>query len=139
MHFDGLGIDFSFFLKISAYPLDSRQYFAICGSVHPSTGPWTTERAATEPAYVARRSARMLLAAWNSAELRQIQNAIEQTRAVETGCLPGAEVERIELIREIGSVMRQWMAGHKTAADLKASLDLLHHLANGKSGGIAFS
>lgn len=77
----------------------------------------------------------MLLAAWNSADLRQIQNAIEQARAAEIACLSGAEVERIELVREIGDVMRQWMAGHKTAADLKASLDLLHHLAQGRSSG----
>jgi hypothetical protein len=86
----------------------------------------------------------MLLAAWNSADLRHIQNAIDQTGAVETTCLSGAEVERIELIREIGSVMRQWMAGHKTAADLKASLGLLHHIANVRSStsadaGLAFN
>lgn len=72
----------------------------------------------------------MLLAAWNSADLRQIQTAIEHARAIETDSLRGADVERIELVREIGAVMRQWMAGYKTASDLKASLDLLHHLAS---------
>lgn len=71
----------------------------------------------------------MLLAAWNSADLRQIQTAIDHARAVEMGALRGAEIERIELVREIGAVMRQWMAGYKTESDLKASLDLLRHLA----------
>ncbi len=71
----------------------------------------------------------MLLSAWNSADLRQIQNAIDDARAVEVADLSGAEMERMELIRAIGSVMREWMAGHRTANDLKASLVVLHHIA----------
>lgn len=134
MHFDGLGNDFSFFSKILRSLLDSAQYFSIYRSVQPSTGPLPTERPSPDPAPAARRSARMLLAAWNSADLRQIQNAIDQARAVETNRLAGADAERIELVREIGSVMRQWMAGHKTVSDLKASLDLLHHIANAGPG-----
>ncbi len=77
----------------------------------------------------------MLLAAWKSTDLRQIQNAIDQARAVETASLTGVDVERVELVRAIGIVMRDWMAGHKTVTDLKVSLDLLHHLANVGSGG----
>jgi hypothetical protein len=130
MHFDILGSDFSFFLKILRGPLDSPNSFSICKSVQPFHGAQPFPRSSTSPVSVARRSARMLLAAWNSADLRQIQNAIEQARTVETAGLSGVDVERIELVREIGNVMRQWMAGHKTVADLNASLDLLRHLAH---------
>jgi hypothetical protein len=72
----------------------------------------------------------MLLAAWNSGDLRQIQHAIDQARAVETASLSTVELERIELVQEIGAVMREWMAGHRTVTDLKASLLMLHHLAD---------
>lgn len=78
----------------------------------------------------ARRSARMLLAAWNAADLRQIQNAIEQASRIEPTSLRAADAERLEMIQEIAAVIRQWMAGHKSSSDLKASLDLLRHLAN---------
>jgi hypothetical protein len=85
----------------------------------------------------------MLLAAWNSADLRQIQNAIDQARALNFDGLSGPELERMELVREIGFVMREWMAGHKTANDLSASLVLLHHIANSGQGtadaSLAFS
>jgi len=78
----------------------------------------------------ARHSARILLAAWNSADVHQIQTAIEQTQRVETGQLRSADSERVEMIQEIAAVMRQWMAGHKSSSDLKAGLDLLRHLAS---------
>jgi len=79
---------------------------------------------------VARRCARMLLAAWNSADLRQIQNAIDQTEAIQLASLRGADVERLELLQEIAAVLRQWMAGQQATSDLNASLDLLRHIAN---------
>jgi hypothetical protein len=77
----------------------------------------------------ARRSARMLLAAWNSADLKLIQNAIEEAHQTETGRLRSADAERIEMLQEVARVIRQWMAGHKSSSDLRASLDLLRHLA----------
>jgi hypothetical protein len=71
----------------------------------------------------------MLLAAWNTADLRQIQSAIEQTLAMEFG-YGSVDFERQELVQEIAGVIREWMAGHKSSADLKASLELLRHLAS---------
>ena len=52
----------------------------------------------------------MLLAAWDSADLDQILDATERANAV----LPAStlEVERIEMIREAGSVLRVDRAGH---------------------------
>ncbi len=134
MHFDISRNDFSFFSKILHGPLYSRGYFSICRSVQPSPSLCPAPPRSSEPP-AARRSARLLLAAWNSTDLRQIQNAIDQARAIEITRLSGAEVERMELVRAIGVVMREWMAGHRTGTDLKASLDLLHHLANLSSGG----
>jgi hypothetical protein len=77
----------------------------------------------------ARRCARMLLSAWNTADLRQLQNAIRQTLAAGSGP-ESADFERLEMVQEIAGVIREWMAGHKSSADLKASLELLRHLAN---------
>src|ERR1700678_4475309 len=111
MHFDISRNDFSFFSKILLGPLDSRAGFSICRSVQPATALHLTPPRSSEPP-AARRSARMLLAAWNSTDLRQIQNAIDQARAIEIARLSGVEVERMELFREIGIVMREWMAGH---------------------------
>lgn len=74
-----------------------------------------------------KRSARMLLAAWDSADLEQIRDAADHAYAV----LPASEfeAERIEMVREAGSVLRQSKQGSAASADLEASLRLLRHLA----------
>jgi hypothetical protein len=72
----------------------------------------------------------MLLAAWNSADLLRIHNAIDQVRGVDAGSIVADEAERLELLQEIAGVIRQWMEGRKSAADLNACLKLLGHLVN---------
>jgi len=71
-------------------------------------------------------SARDLLAAWDSADSHRLQAAIDQ---VCSGQSRASDLERAELLEEIGCTMRAWMEGQKTTEDLDACLSLLRHLA----------
>lgn len=73
--------------------------------------------------------ARLLRDAWNRADSRQILCVMEEVRAAAVDPR-SAESERMELIHQIGRVMRQSMAGDARQSDLAASLDLLRHLAD---------
>ena len=85
--------------------------------------------------------ARMLLAACNSGDFRNVQTAISHARAVETEALDYDDAERMEVIREAGTVIREWMHGKRSAADRDASLKMLRHLVRAvhkiESGGAA--
>lgn len=83
--------------------------------------------------------ARMLLAACNSGDFRNVEIAINHARSVEPGSLDFDDAERMELIREAGMVIREWMHGKRSAADRDASLKMLRHLVRAveKIGGAA--
>lgn len=71
--------------------------------------------------------ARLLLAAWDSADPLQIQTAAARAdRAAPAGSL---ESERIEMVRGAAGILRQWTIGSRQDADVNASLELLRHLA----------
>jgi hypothetical protein len=74
-----------------------------------------------------RRSAKLLLAAWNSGDCRRMRTAIDQAHALEPTS-PG-EAERMEMIHGAGRAIGQWMEAGKLSADLDASLEVLRHLA----------
>ncbi len=74
-----------------------------------------------------KRSARMLLAAWDSADLQHIKDAADHADAVSPAS--AFEAERIEMIREAGGVLRQSVESTAADAELDASLQLLRHLA----------
>jgi hypothetical protein len=80
-----------------------------------------------------KRSARMLLAAWDSGDLSKIQNAADH--ADEVCPATDMEAERIDMVRQAGAVLRQHGAKEDVCeegcrdAELDASLRLLRHLA----------
>jgi hypothetical protein len=85
------------------------------------------------------RSARMLLAAWNSGDLRRLQETLMQGwnfGAPDGWPLTGeAERERLEMLATIADAMRNWLrrGGDAPAEDLQASVKLLRHLAGTES------
>jgi hypothetical protein len=85
----------------------------------------------TKPLTVSERSARALLAAWNTGELARLEAALDGPAALQDARLPASERERIELVREVANCIRAWLqgAGQKAQTDLQASLKLLRHLA----------
>jgi hypothetical protein len=96
----------------------------------------------TNPLTASERSARALLAAWNSGELARLEAALEGIGSAALGeARPSSpEAERIELVREIADSIRAWIQGveRKTPTDLNASLKLLRHLARCEAHGFAF-
>lgn len=79
-----------------------------------------------------RRSARMLLAAWDRADRLEIRNAADLADTIAP--VSTWEAERIEMIREAGGVLRQWTEGSigsrcAASVDIDASLHLLRHFA----------
>jgi hypothetical protein len=82
-----------------------------------------------------KRSARMLLAAWDSSDLLRIQDAAERAAAVSPAMAPEADriedAERMEMVRVAAGVLRQHIEGKEGCpdAELDASLRLLRHLA----------
>jgi hypothetical protein len=85
------------------------------------------------------RSARMLLAAWNSGDLRRLQETL--TQGWNFGDPDGwplsgeAETERMEMLATIADAMRNWLrrGGDAPAEDLQVSVKLLRHLAGTES------
>jgi hypothetical protein len=75
------------------------------------------------------RSARALLAAWNSADAPRLEEAIGQAAIERHAPRSWSEAERIELIQEIAATIRLWMNGGRSRTDLDASIELLRHLA----------
>jgi len=73
--------------------------------------------------------AKLLLAAWNSADVSRLRSALDLAEGVQPARLAYAEQERMELLQEIAAMIRYWMDSPKSGEDLKASLDLLRHLA----------
>lgn len=81
----------------------------------------------------------MLLAAWNSGDLRRLQETLTQGWVFGS---PGgwpitgeAERERMETLATIADAMRNWLrrGGDAPAEDLQVSVKLLRHLAGAES------
>jgi hypothetical protein len=85
------------------------------------------------------RRARMLLAAWNSGDLRRLQETLTQGwifGSPDGWPLSGeAERERMEMLATIADAMRNWLrrGGDAPAEDLTVSVKLLRHLAGTES------
>jgi hypothetical protein len=80
-----------------------------------------------EPLTISKRSARMLLSAWTSADPLLIRSAADHADAMHPSST--LEAERIEIIREAGCILRQSAEGAGASGELDASLRLLRHLA----------
>ncbi len=74
-------------------------------------------------------SARALLAAWDSADTERLYATINQVCSRKSA----HDMERAEVLEEIGRAMHAWMEGHKTTEDMDACLSLLRHLAGRKT------
>lgn len=77
------------------------------------------------------RCARLLLAAWNTADLAGLEAALLQAAAADQAGLSPCEEERMELVREIAAGIQTWLRGVRMSqpANLNVHLDLLRHLA----------
>jgi hypothetical protein len=81
------------------------------------------------------RRARMLLAAWNSGDLRRLRETLMQGGiSADPGSWPLAgedERERMEILATIADAMRNWLrrGGDAPVEDLQVSVRLLRHLA----------
>ncbi len=73
--------------------------------------------------------ARILLAAWNSADLTRLKSALDVAQEVKTESLSFAEQERVEMVHEVAGMIRQWLQRQRTTEDLTVSLELLRHLS----------
>lgn len=69
----------------------------------------------------------MLLAAWDSADMLGMRNAVDLTDTISPAST--FEAERIEMIRQAGGVLCQWTEGFSAPVDVDASLHLLRHFA----------
>ena len=83
--------------------------------------------------------ARILLSAWNSGDVRRLQETLTQGwMSAEPAGWPltgEAERERMEILATIADAMRNWLrrGGDAPAEDLKVSVKLLRHLAGTES------
>ena len=84
-------------------------------------------------AAVSEHHARLLLSAWNSGDLRRLQNTLtHSTISVEpAGLTREDERERLEMLVTIADAMRNWLrrGGDAPTEDLQVSVKLLRHLA----------
>jgi hypothetical protein len=91
------------------------------------------------PATASERSARMLLAAWNSGDLHRLRETLAHAGvSPEPGSWPLTEEderERMEILTTIADAMRNWLrrGGDAPAEDLQVSVKLLRHLAGTES------
>jgi hypothetical protein len=113
IHFDGLRPHFSFFLNLGSDPLTFRYPVRYVPAMEPLT--------------ISKRSARMLLSAWTSADPLLIQSAADHADALNPSST--LEAERIEIIREAGCILRRSVEGAGVGGELDASLRLLRHFA----------
>jgi hypothetical protein len=84
-------------------------------------------------AAVSEHHARLLLSAWNSGDLRRLQDTLTHSSiSVEpTGFTGEDERERLEMLATIADAMRNWLrrGGDAPTEDLQVSVKLLRHLA----------
>jgi len=93
----------------------------------------------TKSAALSEHRARLLLAAWNSGDLRRLRETLTQGGiSAEPGSWPLTgedERERMEILATIADAMRNWLrrGGDAPAEDLQVSVKLLRHLAGTES------
>ena len=81
----------------------------------------------------------MLLAAWNSGDLRRLRETLTQGGISAGPCgwplMEEDECERMEILATIADAMRNWLrrGGDAPAEDLQVSVKLLRHLAGTES------
>jgi len=86
-------------------------------------------------AAVSEHHARLLLSAWNSGDLRRLQDTLSHSLiSVEPAGWPPTgedERERLEILATIADAMRNWLrrGGDAPTEDLQVSVKLLRHLA----------
>jgi hypothetical protein len=90
----------------------------------------------TKSAPASERRARILLSAWNSGDLRRLQETLSQDDWISSGPdgwpLSGdVEHERMEMLVTIADALRNWLrrGGDAPEEDLQVSMQLLRHLA----------
>ena len=81
-----------------------------------------------KPLSASERSAREILAAWNSGDVVRLRSVLGHAGPTFDGA-SAAEQERFEMIGEIAANLRAWMDNGSQREDLDASLALLRHLA----------
>jgi hypothetical protein len=82
------------------------------------------------------RTARSLLAAWESGDVPSLRQELSQIAVMDHSSLPAFEHERMEIVQGVAQTMRVWLSGAKKKhADLNVALTLLRHLtaAQGES------
>jgi hypothetical protein len=93
----------------------------------------------TKSAPASEQRARILLSAWNSGDLRRLQETLtEDWISPEAARYPLSgedERERMEMLLTIADAMRNWLrrGGEAPAEDLQVSTRLLRHLAGCES------
>jgi hypothetical protein len=76
------------------------------------------------------RSARSLLAAWDSGNVPSLRDELNRIAGTDYSSLSAFDHERIEIVQEIAQTIRVWLGGgRKKHADLNIALALLRHLA----------
>ncbi len=89
----------------------------------------------TKSAALSEHRARLLLAAWNSGDLRRLRETLTQggiSAEPDNWPLTGEdERERMEILATIADAMRNWLrrGGDAPTEDLQVSVKLLRHLA----------
>jgi hypothetical protein len=93
----------------------------------------------TKSSPASEQRARILLSAWNSGDLRRLQETLtENCISLEAAGWPFSgedERERMEMLLIIADAMRNWLrrGGDAPAEDLQVSMRLLRHLAGCES------
>ena len=87
---------------------------------------------------VSEHRARLLLSAWNSGDLRRLQETLTEgwiSTGPLAGPLTGDERDRMEMLATIADTMRNWLrrGGDAPAEDLQVTVQLLRHLAGAES------
>jgi hypothetical protein len=106
-----------------------RNYLLACGADLSIWKPPKKQMSTSKHFTISERRARALLAAWNSASVIRVQEAIAQAVRNQDAPCSWSETERIEMVQEIAATIQSWMSGRKGRTDLDASIELLRHLA----------
>ncbi len=78
----------------------------------------------------ARLYARMLLEAWERSDSNALQCAIQNISAIMDSSLLPDEMERVEIIHEVGRFMGECMQARASSGDVTVGIHLLRHFAS---------
>jgi len=74
--------------------------------------------------------ARMLLEAWERSDSRALQSAVQHISATMDASLLPDEMERFEIIHEVGRFMGECMQARLSSGDVTVGIHLLRHFAS---------